>query len=116
MEERYKGVLAYLLGLIGPLVVLFGLKDNTKLTKTHAAQALTIQIISFVTSMVLSILQFIPVIRYLAYIGYAIPVLLFALQIAGAIKAYHEEEFDIPLVSDWAKKIFGKQIEDEEAK
>lgn len=116
MEEKYKGVLAYLLGLIGPLVVLFGLKDNTKLTKVHAAQALTIQIISAITSMILSILQYIPVVRYIAFVGYIIPLMLFALQIAGAIKAYHEEEFNIPLVSDWAKNIFKKQIEDEETK
>ncbi len=110
MEEKYKGVLAYLLGFIGPLVVLFGLKDNTKLTKVHAAQALTIQIVSFIISMVIG---FIPYVRYFSFL---FSIIFFALQIAGAIKAYHEEDFNIPLISDWAKNIFKKQIEDEETK
>ena len=116
MENRYRSVIAYLLGIIGPLIVLFGLKDNTKQTKVHASQALTIQIISAIVGVVNSILSNIPVIKYLSFVIAIIPVLLFALQIAGAIKAYHEEDFDIPLVSDWAKNIFKKQIEEEETK
>lgn len=110
MEEKYKGVLAYLLGLIGPLVVLFGLKDNTKLTRIHAAQALTIQIVSYIIAMVIG---FIPYVRYFSFV---FTVLFFALQIAGAIKAYHEEDFNIPLISDWARNIFKKQIEEDETK
>ena len=35
MEEKYKGVLAYLLGIIGPLVVLFGLKDKYAIYLRH---------------------------------------------------------------------------------
>lgn len=116
MENKYRGVLAYLLGVIGPLVVLFGLKDNTKLTKVHAAQALTIQIVSLIVSVVNSIISNIPGIRVLSFVITIIPVMIFALQIAGAIKSYHEEEFEIPLISDWAKNIFKKQIEDEETK
>ena len=40
MSEKGKGVLAYIFTWIGGLIVLYGMKDNERNTKIHAAQAI----------------------------------------------------------------------------
>ena len=54
MNEKTKGVVAYIFGWITGLIVLFGFKDNTKNTKMHAAQAIVIGILYFAITMVYS--------------------------------------------------------------
>lgn len=107
MEEKYKGILTYLLGWIGGLIVLFGLKENTKLTKFHACQAITLGVTS---NVIWVLLGFIPFVNIIAYI---IVALIFVLQIIGAIRAYNEEEFEIPVISDLTRNIFKKQLDEE---
>ena len=64
MEEKYKGPLAYLLGWLGGVIVLAAFKDNTKLTKFHACQSITISVMNLVVSLVLG---FIPYVKYFAF-------------------------------------------------
>ena len=40
MSEKGKSILAYIFTWIGGLIVLYGMKDNTRNTKMHAAQAI----------------------------------------------------------------------------
>lgn len=108
MKENTKGLIAYLFGWVGGLIVLFAFKDNTKLTKFHACQAITLSLISVICSMVLG---FIPVVKYA---GYLISVAIFVAQILGIVKSYHEEEFEIPVISDLTRNIFKKQLADDE--
>ena len=42
MTEKGKAILAYIFTWVGGLIVLYGVKDNTKSTKMHAAQAIVI--------------------------------------------------------------------------
>ena len=42
MSEKGKAILAYIFTWVGGLIVLFGIKDNEKNTKLHAAQAIVI--------------------------------------------------------------------------
>ena len=58
MSEKGKGVLAYIFTWIGGLIVLYGMKDNERNTKIHAAQAIVIGIGYMVIYM---IYRFIPV-------------------------------------------------------
>ena len=44
MSEKSKSVLAYVFTWIGGLIVLYGIKDNQRNTKIHAAQAIVIGI------------------------------------------------------------------------
>ena len=44
MSEKGKAILAYVFTWIGGLIVLFGMKDNERNTKIHAAQAIVIGI------------------------------------------------------------------------
>jgi len=107
MQEKHKGLLAYLFGWIGGLIILYGCKDNTKLTKFHACQAITLSLTSMVVSLVLG---FIPYVKYAANI---ISLLIFVAQIIGMAKAYKEEEFEIPVISDLTRNIFKKQLDEE---
>lgn len=108
MKENTKGIIAYFFGWIGGLIVLYAFKDNTKLTKFHACQAITLSIVSYMCNFVLG---FIPVVKYAAYF---LSVVIFVAQVIGIVKSYHEEEFEIPVVSDLTRNIFKKQLEDEE--
>ena len=107
MQEKYKGPLAYLFGWLGGLIILYAVKDNTKLTKFHACQAITISVVSVIVSIVLG---FIPYIKYAAGI---ISLLLFVIQVVGIAKSYQEQEFEVPVISDLTRNIFKKQLEEE---
>lgn len=107
MQEKHKGLIAYLLGWLGGIIILYAYKDNTKLTKFHACQAIVLSIGSYISGIVLG---FIP---YVQYAGYIISLLIFIAQIIGMVKAYHEEEYEIPVISDLTRNIFKKQLEEE---
>ena len=91
MSEKGKCILAYVFTWIGGLIVLFGMKDNERNTKIHAAQAIVIGI------------------------GYMIIVFAYryaVLVIIGIVKANKEEDPELPVVGPIAKSIFGKKIEE----
>lgn len=104
MNEKTKGVIAYLFGWIGGLIVLLGFKDSSKETKTHAAQAIVLSIAYIVISFAIS---FVP---YLNKLSWILSPAYFVLAIIGCVKAYKEQEYNIPVISDLAKKWFDKQI------
>ena len=104
MEEKWKAILAYVFTWVGGLVVLYGMKDNTRNTKIHAAQAIVIGIGYMV---LLAVYKFIPIkIPFFSTIVYG----LYAVcVIIGIVKATKEEEDpELPVVGDIAKSIFGK--------
>ena len=104
MQEKNKGLLAYLFGWIGGLIILFGLKDNSQQTKFNACQSIVISLTGAALALVLG---FIPVIRYL---GYLLNLGVFALQVIGMIKAYNEEDYEIPVISDLTRDLFKSQL------
>ena len=92
MSEKGKGVLAYIFTWIGGLIVLYGMKDNERNTKIHAAQAIVIGIGYMVIYM---IYRFIPV--YIPFFSTIVYVLYIALVIIGIVKVNKGEndiEFD----------------------
>lgn len=104
MEEKIKGLLAYLFGWLGGVVILFGFKDNSQQTKFNACQSIVISVAGMILGFALG---FIPVIRYL---GYALNIGVFALQVIGMIKAYNEEDYELPVISDLTRDIFKSQL------
>ncbi len=105
MGQKNRGVLAYLLGIIGGAIVLFGFKDNDSRTKFNACQAITIGIASIVISIAI---RFIP---YGEYVGNVFSILFFVLNIIGAVKSYKEEDVEFPVISDLTRKMFKKQLD-----
>ena len=104
MDQKVRGLLAYLFGWLGGLLILLIPKDNTKETNFHAAQSIVIS----VSGMVLGfILRQIP---YVGWIGTILNVLVFVLQIIGMVKAYKEEKYELPVISDLTRNIFKSKL------
>ncbi len=107
MSEKGKCILAYLLGWLGGLIVLFAMKDNTRNTKFHAAQAITLSVGYFALTMVYSLIPIsIPFFSTALWIIYIIGIVM------GIVKANKEEDPELPVVGSIAKSIFGKKIEE----
>jgi len=105
MTDKNKGVLIYIFSIIAGLVFLFS-KDSSRNIKMHAAQAITIFIGYFLLTIIYAIIPiYIPFFSNLIYIVYMAAIIF------GIVKVVQEQEPEIPVISDIAKKIFGKQIE-----
>lgn len=104
MNQNVRGLLSYLFGLIGGLIVLLAFKDNNDKTKFHACQAITMSVLNVGLSIVLG---FIPFIRSISGI---VSLLMFVLFIIGMVKAYKEEDYELPLISDLTRNIFKSQL------
>lgn len=104
MEQKIRGLLAYLFGWLGGVIILFALKDNDERTKFNACQSIVISVSSMVLTFVMG---FIPVVRSFSWI---ISTLMFALAVIGMIKAYKEEDCEIPVISDLTRNIFKSQL------
>ena len=107
MSEKSKAVLAYIFTWLGGLVVLYGMKDNERNTKFHAAQAIVIGIGYMV---IYAIYRFIPV--YIPFFSTIIYGLYLALVIIGIVKVNKGEDPELPVVGGIAQSIFGKKIDE----
>ena len=107
MSEKGKAILAYIFTWIGGLIVLFGMKDNEKNTKIHAAQAI---VIGIGYMLIYAIYRFIPV--YIPFFSTVVYGLYIVLVIIGIVKANKGEDPELPVVGGIAKSIFGKKIDE----
>lgn len=112
MQEKYKGPLAYLLGWLGGIIVLYSCKDNTKLTKFHACQAITLSILNVAIAVVFGIISaFVP---FVSYISGIFSIIFLIAMVFGIAKSYKEEDCQLPVISDLTRKIFKKQLADDD--
>ncbi len=106
MDQKVRGLLAYLFGWIGGLVVLLAYKDNDSRTKFNACQSIVISATGMLSSIILG---FIPYVG--SFTAWVIRVLMLVCQIIGMVKAYHEEDCEFPVISDLTRNIFKKQLD-----
>lgn len=107
MSEKGKCILAYLLGWLGGLIVLFAMKDNTRNTKFHAAQSITLSAGYFLLTIIYG---FIPV--TIPFFSTALWIIYIIGIVMGIAKANKDEDPELPVVAGLAKSIFGKKIEE----
>ena len=110
LSDKVKGLLAYLLSIIGGVIFLFVDKEASKNVKMHAAQSLTLMIAYVVLNVAVSIITsivYIPFISSAVSIGYTV------LWIIGMVNAYQEKDAELPVIVGIAKSLFGKQIDAE---
>lgn len=107
MSEKGKAILAYIFTWIGGLIVLFGIKDNTRNTKVHAAQAI---VIGVGYMLIYAIYRIIPV--YIPFFSTIVYGLYLVLVIIGIVKANKEEDPELPVIGKVAMSIFGKKIDE----
>ena len=107
MSEKGKCALAYVFTWLGGLIVLYGIKDNEKNTKIHAAQAIVIGIGYTLLILAYNIIPFrIPFFSSLLYVLYIV------LIVVGIVKANNEEDPYLPIVGDIVKSLFSKKIDE----
>lgn len=104
MSEKTKGIIAYLFGWIGGLIILLGYKNSEEQTKLHAAQAIVLSVAYIVLNIVIS---FIPVVRNFSGL---LSIAYLVIAIVGAVKANKLEEYNLPVITELANKWFEKQI------
>lgn len=124
MEQKIRGLLAYLFSWVGGLVVLLAFKDNSKQTDFNACQSIVLGVAYFAINIVVSILTGILTgiaiganlgflffitgvlgfVSTIAVIGYII------LAIIGMIRAYQETDYEIPVISNLTRKIFKNKL------
>lgn len=105
MEQKIRGLLAYIFGWVGGLIVLFAFKDNDSRTKFNACQAI---VLGAAGNLIVAVFGWIPGVRYVAYLLASV---IFVFSIIGAIKAYQEEDYELPVVSDLTREIFKGQLD-----
>ena len=107
MSEKGKSIIAYLFGWIGGLIVLYGMNNNEKNTKFHAAQSIVLSGGYCAITIILSIVPIrIGVMRTVIGLVYIAGIVL------GIIKANNEENPELPIIGEIAKSLFSKKIEE----
>ena len=108
MEQNIRGLLAYLFGWIGGLVVLLaGKETNSDETKFNACQSIVLSVISWLSSIIFNSLP----IPFIGIVGLVITIFIGVLEIIGAVKAYKEQQYELPVISDLTRKIFKGALE-----
>ena len=103
MTDKTKGVLAYIFSFIGGLIFLLS-KDSSKNVKMHAAQSIVIFLGYLILTIVYNLLPYIPMLSTIIYVVYIVAIIF------GIVKVCREEDPELPVIGEIAKKIFGKQI------
>ena len=114
MDRKGRGLLAYLLGWLGGVIVLFGFKDNDRKTTFHACQAITLSLSQYVVVLAISIISGIMAATIGIGIGFLsgiINILYIVLLIMGIVKAWNDEpDPKLPVIGDLTEKFFSKKI------
>jgi len=90
--------LGYLTGIVALVAILMEPYKNEKFVRLHAIQALGLYIISIV----LGVLNVIPILGQIIWLVGSIAVLVFA--IMGAIKAFQGQWYEMPIVYNFVKQ------------
>jgi uncharacterized membrane protein len=108
-QDKLMGALAYIIGLIVPLIILLTESKNRAYQRYHAIQSLGLSAAIFVASILFCIvgvvIQIIPflgqIIGCLMTFVYLVPLVV---MVYYAYKAYQGEYFVIPMLTDFLKK------------
>lgn len=109
MNQNVRGVLAYIFGIIGSAIVLGAYKDNDSRTKFNCYQSITLSLISIVAGILFGILG--SFVEFFSIVGSIFSLLIFVCCIIGAVKAYKEQDVELPVISDLTRNIFKKQLD-----
>lgn len=107
LEERYEVILVYIISILG--FIFSFLKDNKVSSdmRFHYNQSGTLWIVNIVCNIGIRFSgYFISPIRWTIY---PITTILFIFSIIALVKAYNGERYEIPVIADLSKSIWGKE-------
>ncbi len=107
MDDKVKGIISYVFGWLGGLIVLLAFKDNNRKTTFHACQAITASV-GFIV--IRAVYGMIPI--YIPFFSTVIWALNIVILVLGITKVVNNDNPEIPVVGDLTKSIFGKKIND----
>ena len=113
LSANVAGALSYLLGFITGIVFLVLEKQN-RFVRFHAAQSIAVSVAIIVLSIALSILS--TVLAFIPILGWLVAILLsvvlgfgsFVLWLVLMFKAFGGQEWELPYVGQWARRIAGQ--------
>ena len=106
MDDKGKGIISYVFGWIGGLIVLLAFKDNNKKTTFHACQAITASVAFMAINFIYG---FIPItIPFFSTVVWALQIVVLVM---GIVKVVNNEDPELPVVGSLTKSIFGNKID-----
>ncbi len=116
LEPNIAAGLAYILGIIGGLLMMFGGGTN-KFVKWAAAQSITLFIfyiaaiiVATILNVILGIVHLWPLMGIVSLIMMIVGLGTLVLYVWGAINGFQGKDVRLPLIGDYAAKFFGSQI------
>lgn len=105
MDDKVKGIISYVFGWLGGLIVLLAFKDNNKKTTIHACQAIVASVAVIIIRILYGILPI-----YIPFFGTVIWALQIVVLVLGITKVVNNDNPEIPVIGDLSKSIFSKMI------
>ena len=106
MDDKGKGVISYVFGWIGGLIVLLAFKDNNKKTTFHACQSITASVAFFAINFIYGIIPI--TIPFFSTVVWALQIVVLVM---GIVKVVNNEDPELPVVGSLTKSIFGSKID-----
>lgn len=112
MNSKLKGVISYLFGWIGGLIVLCAFNDNDQKATFHACQGITLSVSVVICNIAIIILSYIPVVSFTTYfLSPAVGIAQLVFMILGIVKATSDSpDYKLPLFGDLTEKFFEKKL------
>lgn len=107
MAPEKEGILVYLIPLLGLIFSVMKDKKVCELAKFNYNQAGTIFLINVCLSLILGVAS--NFVSFLGLLSYPISIVLLVFSIMALVKTYNGEKYEIPLVSDLSKSIWGSK-------
>ena len=104
LEEKWEVFLVYIIGILG---FIFSFMKYDYLSKNR--QAGTIWLVNMVFSIAKIILAYTINIAFIGYIFNMLSLVLWVFSIITIVKAFSNETYEIPVIADLSKKIFGEE-------
>ena len=109
LEEKWEVFLVYIIGILGFIFSFMKYDYLTKNIKFQYRQAGTIWLVNMVFSIAKIILAYTINIAFISYIFNMLSLVLWVFSIITIVKAFSNETYEIPVIADLSKKIFGEE-------
>lgn len=109
LEEKWEVFLVYIIGILGFIFSFMKYDYLSKNIKFQYRQAGTIWLLRMVFLIVEIILVYTINIAFVSYILNMLSLVLWVFAIITIVKAFSNETYEIPVIADLSKKIFGEK-------
>ena len=109
LEEKWEVFLVYIIGILGFIFSFMKYDYLSKNIKFQYRQADTIWLVNVIFTIVKTILAYTINIGFISYIFSILSFVLWIFAIITIVKAFSNETYEIPVIADLSKKIFGEE-------